>query len=67
MLLQVKCQVRSVKTLGIPNLGIIFYESCDESKREQTALVLRFADNEGFIQVFFFFFFIFIMLNTLLH
>ena len=49
--------------IGDSKFGIIIYESCDESKREQTALVLRFVDNEGFIQVFFFFF----MLKTLLH
>ncbi|KAL4620507.1 hypothetical protein ACB092_06G159400 [Castanea dentata] len=29
---------------------IIVDESCDESKREQLALVLRFDDNDGFIQ-----------------
>ena len=50
-----KVQSKIREDIGDSKFCIIFYESCDESKREQTALVLRFADNEGFIQVFFFY------------
>ena len=40
--------------IGDSKFCIIVDESCDESKREQLAFVLRFVDNDGFIQEHFF-------------
>ncbi|XP_030941602.1 zinc finger MYM-type protein 1-like [Quercus lobata] len=49
-----KVQRKICEDIGDSKFCIIVDESRDESKREQMTLVLRFADNEGFIQERFF-------------
>ena len=49
-----KVQSKIREDIGDSKFCIIVDESCDESKREQLALVLRFVDNDGFIQERFF-------------
>nr|XP_023895481.1 uncharacterized protein LOC112007377 [Quercus suber] len=49
-----KVQSKIREDIGDSKFCIIVDESCDESKREQMALVLRFTDNEGFIKECFF-------------
>jgi hypothetical protein len=49
-----KVQDKNRKDIGDSKFCIIVDETQDESKREQMAIILRFVDEDGFIQESFF-------------
>jgi hypothetical protein len=50
-----KVQDKICEEIGESKFCIIVDEAYDESKKEQMAIVLRFVDEDGFIQERFFF------------